>query len=184
MPATLLSEPFRTGSSRLRAVLKRIRRDPVSAAFEDIFDAFAAVQSVRDVPRARIRLITRFWRVNLERDLRGRTIRFYRDFLRHCLEDHRLTADELADLTHLRLVLKLDPADVDSAHRRVAREIYSRSVDEVLHDSDIDPDERTFLSHLRETLGISVSAAENIESVRTLQRRARDRIPPKRMDLP
>lgn len=184
MPVPTLSEPFRTGSIRLRAVLKRIRRDPATGAFEDILAALSSASSVRDVTAGRVIMITRSWRVDLERDLRGRTIRFYRDFLRHCLEDHLLSKDELEDLSHLRRVLRLDPADVDLAHRRVAREIYSRSVDEVLEDATMDPDEREFLSQLRVTLGISRSIADNIEAVRKLQRNARDQIPPKRMELP
>lgn len=184
MPATSLSEPFRTGSRRLRAVLKRIRRDPATGAFEDILAALSGAAGVREVTSARIRSITMTWRVDLERDLRGRTIRFYRDFLRHCLEDHKLSNDELEDLAHLRRILRLDPHDVDLAHRRIAREVYSRSVDDLLTDATIDPGERAFLGTLREQLGISRSVADNIEAVRRLQRDARDRVPPKRMDLP
>ncbi len=181
--AYVLTAPFRAGQKRLRTLFRRFRRDPVGSAFDEILDGLAAAERVRDVSGDDIAAVARRWGVTLEGRMSSRTIAFYRDFLRHCLDDHKLTDDELADLDHLHRSLRLADDEVELAHRIVAREIYSRNVDEVLADANIDADERAFLSRLRETLGLSRNVAENIEAMKAIQRGARDTIPPKRSDL-
>jgi hypothetical protein len=179
-----LTAPFRAEGGRLRGLLRRLRRDPLAAAHHEILSRFARCTGVREVPASEIEAIARRHAVPLEGELRARTIGFYRDFLRHCLADRRLTNEELADLEHLRAALRLDDNLVQLTHRRIAREIYSKSVNEVLTDATIDPDERVFLMRLRDTLGVPETVAENIEHVKVRQRGARDAVPPKRMDGP
>jgi hypothetical protein len=137
---------------------------------------------VRDVLASEIEAIALRYAVPLDGELRALNIAFYRDFLRHCLTDRRLTREELEDLEHLRCTLRLDADEVELTHRRIAREIYSRTVNEVLADATIDADERAFLSSLRDALGLPETVAENIEHVKARQRGARDAVPPKRAD--
>ena len=99
--------------------------------------------------------------------------RVYREFLRTCLVDHRLSAEELSDLEHLRSILQLDEARVSLIHRGVAREVYSRSVEEVVADGRVDEEERHFLTELRDRLEIPHPIAENILDVKARQQRAR-----------
>ncbi|MGH7500611.1 MAG: hypothetical protein ACREL7_02525 [Longimicrobiales bacterium] len=101
--------------------------------------------------------------------------RFYREYLLFCLADRRLSDDELADLEHLREILALDALAVDAIHRNVARQVYLRSVAEVLADGSIDVQERAFLSRLREQLGVPESIAENIEVMKERQYRNRNK---------
>lgn len=180
MQATGLTEPFRSGSIRFRALLRRLHRDPLAAAADEIQALFAAASAVRDVSAQAVLSVAERWDMPLDGPLRARTITFYRDFLRHCLDDHRLTDGEAADLEHMRCVLRLTRADADLANRQVAREAYSRSVDEVLADATIDPQEREFLAGLRDALGLPDPIADNIEAVKRMQRGARDKVPPKR----
>lgn len=180
MQATGLTEPFRSGRIRFRALLRRLHRDPVAAAADDIQALFAAAAAVRDVSAQAVQSVATRWNMPLDGPLRARTLILYRDFLRHCLEDHRLTDAEVADLEHMRSVLRLTREDADLANRQAAREAYSRSVDEVLADSTIDPQEREFLAGLRDKLGLPDPIADNIEAVKRMQRGARDNVPPKR----
>jgi hypothetical protein len=180
--ATSLTAPFRAGGARLRGLLRRFHGDPHAAAYDEILARFARANAVRDVHTYEIEAIAERHGVSLDGPLRLRTITFYRDYLRHCLSDRHLSEEELTDLGHLRRALRLDRDAVELSHRRVAREIYSRTVNEVLADSTIDSEERTFLSNLRDALGLPPVVAENIEQVRARQRGARDAIPPKRSE--
>ena len=99
--------------------------------------------------------------------------RVYREFLRTCLVDHRLSDEELSDLEHLRGILGLEESRVALIHRRVAREVYSRSADEVVADGRVDEEERRFLTELRDRLEIPHPIAENILEVKARQQRAR-----------
>ncbi|HEX6361937.1 MAG TPA: hypothetical protein VFZ93_03215 [Albitalea sp.] len=179
-----MTEPFRNGTSRFRALLRRLRSDPLSAAYEDISARFEAASGVRAVTVAEIEAIATLYETPLDGPLRYRTVSLYRAFLRHCLEDHRLTEHEMADLEHLRLVLRLPCEDAELAQRQVAREAYARSVDDVLGDASIDEEERTFLQSLRDSLGLPDTVADNIEAMKRRQHGARDKVPPKRAELP
>jgi hypothetical protein len=181
--ATGLTQPFRTGSTRFRALLRRLRRDPQAAAFDDIQATFAKAAAVRDVTESDIDAIAALWEVELDGPLRQRTVGLYRAFLRHCLDDHRLSAGEAVDLEHMRRLLHLSREDAELAHRQVAREAYARSVDEVLADATIDEEERTFLAALRDRLGLPDPIADNIEAMKRRQRGARDKVPPRRSRL-
>jgi len=97
----------------------------------------------------------------------------YRAYLRYCFADHLLSEDELTDLVHLRRVLRMPDSAIEMIHRRVARDVYARSVDDVLADDRIDADERAFLLSLRERLAIPEAVADNIIEVKQRQRQAR-----------
>jgi hypothetical protein len=165
-------------------LLRRLHGDPLAAAHDEILSRLARCTGVRAVPASEIEAIAQRYAVPLDGELRMRTITLYRDFLHHCLADRRLSNEELADLEHLRCALRLDDSQIALTHRRVARVIYSRSVNEVLADATIDSEERAFLLSLRAVLGVPETVAENIEHVKVRQRGARDAVPPKRVDGP
>lgn len=178
--ATGLKGRFRTSTLRIRTFLRRFHRDPDAAAFEEIRARLETADSVADVTEAEVRSSADAWNVRLDGPLRGHMLGFYRAFLRRSLEDHRLTDAETADLDHLRRVFRLTPDDAELASRQVARETYSRFVDQVLADQTIDPQEREFLIELRDVLGLPDPIADNIETMKRRQRRAaferRDRV--------
>ncbi len=103
----------------------------------------------------------------------GERERVYREYLRTCLVDHRLSDEELLDLAHLRSVLELDDRVITRVNRQVAREVYSRSVEDVIADGRIDEHERHFLLELRARLEIPEPIADNILEVKKRQRLAR-----------
>jgi hypothetical protein len=106
-------------------------------------------------------------------DLGMRRAEMYGTYLRHCLDDHVLTDEELAELDHLQEILELPSSSIDLIHRRVARDVYARTVDDVLADDAVDPQERDFLRRLRQRLDIPEAVAENILDVKQRQRAAR-----------
>lgn len=151
------------------------------AAFIAINNLLAASADVRSVTAGAVTRACARAGVTLD-EVRPRCAHLYRDYLRYCLVDHHLSEEELTDLAYLAGVLGLD-ADVTSlVQRRLTRELYSASVDDVLADARIDADERRFLERMRDQLGIPRSIAENIESMKARQREAwsEDRPGPKR----
>lgn len=158
---------------RLTIVQRLMRRGSVDAALVAVNNLFARA-GVQAVHTADLDAIFVRYRV-ADADRRTRQLeRFYREYLLYCFADRRLSEDELADLDHLRRILGLDEEIVDAIHRNVARQVYLRSVNEVLADGTIDARERAFLAMLRAQLGVPDSIASNIEDMKERQYRSRN----------
>jgi hypothetical protein len=174
-PFTLPTTPVRS----LLGLLRRVRADPETAAVSDLRALLARAPRIRDMPTdAAARIVAR--RDVPLASLGEQVLAIYTEYLRYCLRDHHLTVEELADLGHLRLLLRIDRNDADLVQRRLAREVYSRTVEQVLTDSTIDDGEREFLAKLRAELNLPDSVADNIETMKAKQREARDSVPPRR----
>lgn len=156
-------EPFQTLPPVRRTLVQRLlRRRPRENAHVQINNLLAASASVRDVQRADVDRICERHRTTLSGPLAGRFERLYRDYLAYCLEDRHISADELADLAHLQNLLHIDAATALGINEHVARQVYSRSVAEVLDDGVIDAAERDFLGKLQQELALSGRAAHRI----------------------
>ena len=149
---------------------KILRRKPRENAVVVINNRFADAASVRDVSPAEVAAICREHRVELTGPVGGRLERLYRDYLAHCFSDRRLSQEELADLAHLKAALRIGDETVAAIHDYVARQVYSRSVTEVLGDGIIDEAERAFLAQLQRELALSARAASRIEDSKLRQR--------------
>jgi hypothetical protein len=158
-----MSAPF-TPLTPARPTLgqRLLRRLPRENAVVEITNLLASAGSVRDVTRDDLAPVLEAHRTTLSGPLAGRFERLYRDYLAYCLGDRQLSEDELADLAHLQRLLRI-PADTAFAiHEHVARQVYSRSVADVLDDGVIDIEERAFLGRLQQQLAISGKAAHRI----------------------
>jgi hypothetical protein len=165
--------PFVEVRPKLRAFDRFLRRRRPEDAAIEVNNLFARAVRVRSVTADEVHAVFERYGIRIP-DAAPRE-KLYRDYLRYCLSDRRLTDEEVADLDHLRDVLHLDAGVVDLLHRRVAREVYSRTVDEVLADAAIDEAERQFLTTLRQHLAIPDAIADNIVDMK--QRQRGDRLP-------
>jgi hypothetical protein len=157
-------------------VLDRVfRRQHAEDVLIEINNLFAKAVRVRNVSSEDVDRILSRYGIARGGEMPGQPDRLYRDYLLHCLADRQLTDEELADLEHLRSVLRLDAGTIALVHRRVAREVYSRTVDDVLADAAIDEAEREFLRRLRDHLEIPPGIADNILDMKQRQREARGR---------
>lgn len=161
-------EQARRGGRRL------LRRRTPDDAVVEINNLFARAHTVRAITDMQITEVVHRYGIASAVQLPRDREHLYRDYLLYCLSDHHLTDEEVADLGHLKNLLRLDDQTVDLVHRRVAREVYSRSVDQVLADATVDADERQFLLRLRVHLSIPDAVAENIEEMKRRQQEARD----------
>lgn len=171
-----MGAPFTPVEPLRPTLLQRLLgRKPAANALVTLIDRLCEVATPRAVSAAEVDAIGKDHGVDLRRlfheDLEG----LYREYLVYCLTDRRLSTDELADLEHLRVMFGLDQAAVETVQKNVARQLYLRSVDEVLADGTVDPDEREFLLRLRQDLSIPESIAENILDVKRRQMEAREK---------
>lgn len=165
--------PFDIQPATKTSFLQRLRgRRPVENAFVEVNNLLARVDRVRSVSHDQLEAIARTYGVDLSERFAGGFEKLYRDYLVFCLSDRRLTEEEVADLAHLQRILGLTTECVDTIHRRVAREVYFRTIDEVLEDGTVDERERTFLRQLRTRLAIPDEMAENMLEMK-LRRRTR-----------
>lgn len=156
-----------------RTLLGRMRPDPQAEAIAEVRTLLAAADRLRDLPTDAAALAAARHHVALA-SINDARHTLYREYLRYCLADRHLSEEEMNELAHLRALLRIDAADADLTYRRLAREIYSRTVEEVLADARIDEDERAFLENLRAELSLPDAIAENIEEMKVSQRMARD----------
>jgi hypothetical protein len=150
-------------------------RKPPANALATLIRRLRAASSPRAVSPSDVDAIGRDHGVNVRKLFRQELEGLYREYLLHCLTDRRLSTEELADLEHLRSLFGLDAETVETVQRNVARQLYLKSVDEVLADGTIDPEEREFLLRQRTDLSIPEAIAENILDVKRRQRAAREK---------
>ena len=169
-----MGAPFRILLTKQTTFVRRLLRRPsIDSAIADINNMLAG-RALREVTATHIEHVLDTHHLRpLRTEHRQRLERFYRDYLLFCLTDRRLSDDEVADLDHLRSILGLSTSTVDVIHRTVARQVYLRSVAEVLADGTIDEREREFLHKLRDHLAIPEAIAENIEEMKERQRKSR-----------
>lgn len=129
----------------------------------------------REVKAEDVARIERMYGVDIGASFRGELERSYREYMLFCLTDRRLSSEEVADLDHLRMLFRLDARTCEAIQRNVARQVYLRSVSDVLADGTIDAAEREFLHRLQEHLAIPESIADNILEVKEQQYRSRNR---------
>ncbi len=156
-------------TKRLVGLLGRKR----TAAIREVEALFAGCDCVRDITTDQVAEAALRHGVDLDGKYRGACRDLYRRFLKQCLDDHRLTQEERADLAHLKKVLKLSAEDVATVHDQVARTVYGHALEQVLQDHRVDPDEADFLRELREQLELAEPVAERLYEKE--ERRARHR---------
>lgn len=170
------ASPFRALQPVRPTLLQRLLgRQPAGNALVVLVERLRAADSPRDVTADDIATIGRYHGVEIPVLFHHQLQDLYRDYLMYCLTDRRLSEEELADLEHLRTLFGLDAATVQTIQRNVSRQIYLKSVDEVLADGTVDPAEREFLSRLQTDLSIPESIAENLLDVKRRQLQARER---------
>jgi hypothetical protein len=93
----------------------------------------------------------------------------YKEFMRHCLADHHMPDDEVAELRHLKALLVLNDNDIMQVHNELASEIYQSQTEEAVADGRLTPAEEEHLEQLAHELMLPAAIAKKISAdVRTL----------------
>ncbi len=154
-----MAEPFQRRAAAQGFFARLSGRVGKASLVREIEDVRARAARVSDVPAARLGELAASRGVDFARRYRTARCNLYRRFLEHCLVDQSVSAEEAADLVHLRGLLQLDDADVASIHEEIVHVVYGSALDQVLKDQRLDPDEEEFLRHLGTALQISPVAA-------------------------
>lgn len=149
-----------------------LRRQPRENAFIAINNLLASATSVRDISPLDVLRICDEYDTDMRGPLGSRLERLYSDYLLFCLADHHLSDAELRDLAHLKAVLRIDDASALRIHDHAARQVFGRTVDDVLADGIVDDGERAFLNTLQQDLALSGTTAARILATRARQRAA------------
>lgn len=127
-----------------------------------------ATTLIRSITSAEIHAIERRYGLSLNRQFGLNLEEFYAVQLNYALADRRLSADELADLDHLRTLLQLPGQTVEMLHTRIGEVVYRQSVEEFVQDGQLSADERAFLAELQQTIALPRELADRIsEEVRS-----------------
>ena len=116
----------------------------------------AEAAQVTDVSRDDLAAIDAQFQVCLTRDYADRLGEFYTDYLAASLADKEFTQDEVTGLWHLKWLFDITDEQHTALYRRVATEVYLRTVDEVMSDFSVSAEEKSFLSQLGEYLDLPV----------------------------
>lgn len=114
----------------------------------------ATAETVTDLSRDALAALEAQFQVNLARDYSERLGEFYCDYLSAALSDKRFTQDEVSGLWHLKWLFDISDDRHTALYRRVATDVYLRSVDEVMTDFAVSPEEKQFLAQLGEYLDL------------------------------
>ncbi len=87
---------------------------------------------------------------------------FYSDYLIHCLNDKKLSSNEMHELKHLKEVLSLSDKEVEEIHNKTSGAIYKKSINEIIADGVLDRNEEDFLNKLQLELQLPIEVANKI----------------------
>jgi len=91
-----------------------------------------------------------------------RLLGYYHLYLQECLEDKKLTEQEIAELAKLKLILGLSDRMIKETHSAVVTRLFSKEVGHSLSDGTIDSEEQLFLDRLSENLLLSKERTDEI----------------------
>jgi len=87
---------------------------------------------------------------------------YYHLYLQECLEDKKLTDQEIAELARLRVLLGLSDRVIKEIHSSVIDRLFSKEVGRSYSDGNISDDEQIFLNQLSQNLLLSKDRTDEI----------------------
>lgn len=114
----------------------------------------AEAASVLDVSPADLAALEAQFQVSFPRDYATHLTDFYMEFLADCLADKKFTQGEASAVWHLKFLFAISDETHTQLYRRVATQVYVRSLDEVMADFTVSAEEKQFLTQLGEYLDL------------------------------
>jgi hypothetical protein len=89
---------------------------------------------------------------------------YYHLYLEQCLLDKRLTEQEIAELAHLKLLLRLSDRVIKQTHNATASRLYGAELEQRMADGSISYEEQQFLQELSDNLLLPKERTEEIRN--------------------
>jgi len=159
---------FKTVPLRKKSLLQILfRQQEESNAIIEVNNLLAS-GPILQIKKEQIEAISHKYKIDLYREFERNTDEFYAAYLKHCLDDKKLTDVEISELLHLKVLLSLDEAKVNLIHKNLAGAIYKTDLQNAISDGRLTEAEAAFLEKLQAELGLSEEAAGEISrEVRT-----------------
>jgi Chloroplast envelope transporter len=145
-----------------RSLLEKLMKKQIPENLIIEINNLLAERPIMEASPADIKVICqRYDAVTLAKSQR-RLLGYYHLYLQECLEDKKLTDQEIAELARLKLLLGLSDRMIKEIHSAVVTRLYGKEVSSSLNDGTIDNDEQAFLDKLSENLLLSKERTDEI----------------------
>ncbi len=129
--------------------------DPLNdAPVVALHNRLAEAEVVTNVTKEDLAALEAEYRISFNQEFPARLEELYAVFLAACLADKQFTQEEVTAVWHLKWLLDISDERHTALYRRVATEVYLRSVDEVMGDFTVSEQEQKFLTQLGEYLDL------------------------------
>jgi hypothetical protein len=133
-------------------------------ALIEINNILAEKRNIRALSIADIENILNKYKLNFNQKLRDKMTCFYKGYLIHCLQDKKLSKEEIHDLHYLKNIFRLDDKTIETIHNEQFVNIYRKSYKEVIKDGIVSDEEKLFLSSLQNDLKLPNWIVERIST--------------------
>ena len=158
MTAPYVDKSLERPSFFLRLLGKQPKRNGLIA----INNLLAAAENIEDVSVEQVEHAAVPYRLRIQRDLKQERADLFREFLQHCIADHRFDPVEIDRLGHLRRLVRLSEDDVARIQRDATSSVYEGQVGKALEDRNLTDEEEAFLVQLGEDLRLPTEISESI----------------------
>jgi hypothetical protein len=131
-------------------------------ALIEINNILAEKRNIRSLSIADIENVLNKYKLNFDQKLRDKMSCFYKGYLIHCLQDKKLSDEEIQDLHYLKNLFSLDDKTIETINNEQFKNIYRKSYQEAIKDGTISDEEKAFLSSLQNNLRLPEEIVENI----------------------
>jgi hypothetical protein len=133
---------------------KLLKKDLPENMIIEVNNLFAGKPILEVTPDEINKIYMRYGAAVLARHQRG-MLGYYHLYLQQCLEDKRLTEQEIAELAHLKILLGLSDRVIKQSHQSIVSRLYGAELARSLSDGSISYEEQQFLQELSDNLLLS-----------------------------
>lgn len=134
---------------------------PIANAVRELNNLLANTP-IQQITVGEVRNIETRYGIQFSTDFQLNTEEFYATYLNYCMKDKQLSAEEVSDLSYLKLLLGLSDSTVDFLHNMVAGVLYKQAMQEAIADGRLSETERDFLGKLQSQLKLPQDIADKI----------------------
>jgi len=142
---------------------KLFKQQPEENAIIEINNLLAS-KPLYEIDDFDISLISKKYNVNILRDYIKNLYEFYITYFHFCLQDNKISDEELFNLTKLKRIFKLNETLLDELQNSITSDIYKKSFQEIISDGVIDELEKQFIVNLQNNLRLSNEITSKISN--------------------
>ena len=164
MNNTTTSPVFRTATLSKTSTFQRLlHQQPEENAVIEV-NNLLATRPVRSIEKTDITAIEQRYTLHLHTEFPLNLEEFYAVYLNYCLDDKKLSDEEVRDLQHLKSILGLDEKSIGNLHTRIGGKVYQQALIEAISGGRLTPEAADSLAELAASLQLPEQLTEKIAS--------------------